>query len=81
MPVSTFLPLIPLSNPFFPCLLPSCWIVLLLRYLDGVWISWSSCFAGLGGICFRKGKEESVGAGLYPSWMECPSFVVKLGKL
>lgn len=41
MPVSTFLPLISPFPPFFPCLLPSCWVVLLLQYPDGVWISWS----------------------------------------
>lgn len=38
------------------------------------------CFAG-GGVCFRKGKEEIVGAGLYPSLMKCHNFVVKLSKL
>lgn len=80
MPVSTFLTLIPLPNPFFRVSCHPAGLFCCCKIQTGCGFLGVN-IAGLGGICFRKGKEETVGAGLCPSWMECPSFVVKLSRL
>lgn len=76
MPVSTFSRLFPPSNPFSVSLaiLLGCfvaksrWGVDFLELILG-------CF-GWGGLVLGKVKRR-LGAGLYPSLMKCPNFVVK----
>lgn len=86
MPVSTFLCLISPSKPFFPCVLPCCGVVLLLQNPYGRGLLGVNILLFWGGICLRKGKEETLGVDLYPSLIgagiqESPNFVVKLSKL